>query len=375
MPVPSSAPLRFIISGGGTGGHIYPAVAIANELRARHPDCEILFVGALGRMEMVRVPEAGYEIRGLRVAGLQRRFTLQNLAFPFKLIGAVREARRIVQEFRPDVVVGVGGYASAPTLLAASNLDIPTLIQEQNSYAGLTNKLLAKRAARICVAYEGMERFFPASKIVLTGNPVRSDILSARQHSLEAAQYFDLTAGKCTVLVIGGSLGARTINQSIRAGLERLVEAGCQVIWQTGKPYYNEAVSFATPFQARGVKVFDFIKRMDLAFALADVVVSRAGALAISELSLTGHPCILVPSPNVAEDHQTKNAQALADRGAAILIPDAEASDRLIDELLALIRDPARQESLRRRLRPLGRPQATAAIVNEVLALVPSGRH
>lgn len=369
MSSPHSAPLRVIISGGGTGGHIYPAVAIANEIRARHPDAAILFVGALGRMEMVRVPEAGYEIKGLRVAGLQRRLTFQNLAFPFKLIGAVREAGRIVHDFRPDVVVGVGGYASAPTLLAAAYQGIPTLIQEQNSYAGLTNKLLAKRAARICVAYEGMERFFPKEKLVLTGNPVRSDILHYREHSLEAARHFDLIAGKRTVLVIGGSLGARTLNHALAAGLNQLVEAGCQVIWQTGKPYYNEALTVASPYQARGVRVYDFLKRMDLAFALADVVVSRAGALAISELSLTGHPTILVPSPNVAEDHQTKNAQALVAQGAALMIPDAEAAARLVPELLALINDAVRQQSLRQHLLPLGRPQATAAIVSEVLAL------
>mgnify|MGYP002780316863 CR=1 FL=1 len=360
---------RVIISGGGTGGHIYPAVAIANEIKARFPQAAILFVGALGRMEMVRVPEAGYEIQGLRVAGLQRRLTLDNLAFPFKLISAVREARRIVQEFRPDVVVGVGGYASAPTLLAATNLGLPTLIQEQNSYAGLTNKLLGKRVNRICVAYEGMERFFPKEKLILTGNPVRSDILSARQHGVEAAQHFGLAAGRPTVLLIGGSLGARTLNQAMAAGLRRLVEAGCQVVWQTGKTYHSEATSVAAPFVMRGVKVFDFIKRMELAFALADVVVSRAGALSISELSLTGHPTILVPSPNVAEDHQTKNAQALAQRGAALLMSDADAAARLIDEVLALVQNSARQESLRKNLLPLGRPNATAAIVNEVLAL------
>lgn len=358
-----------IISGGGTGGHIYPAVAIANEIRARQPDAVLLFVGALGRMEMTRVPEAGYDIKGLRVAGLQRRLTLDNLAFPFKLIGAVREAKRIVQEFRPDVVVGVGGYASAPTLLAASYLGIPMLIQEQNSYAGLTNRLLGKRANRICVAYDGMERFFSKEKILLTGNPVRSDILSARQHGVEAAQHFGLAAGRRTVLVIGGSLGARTLNEALAAGLPRLVESGCQVMWQTGKMYYPEAVGAAAPFAGRGVKVFDFIKRMDLAFALADVVVSRAGALAISELSLTGHPSILVPSPNVTEDHQTKNALALAERGAALLLPDAEAAARLVDEVLALVQNPARQDALRQKLLPLGRPHATSAIVNEVLAL------
>ncbi len=345
-------------------------MAIANELRARHPQAEILFVGALGRMEMVRVPEAGYAIKGLRVAGLQRRFTLENLAFPFKLIGAVREARRIVQEFRPDVVVGVGGYASAPTLLAAVNLGLPTLIQEQNSYAGLTNKLLGKRADRICVAYDGMERFFPKHKVLLTGNPVRSDILSARQHGVEAAQYLGLAAGRPTVLLIGGSLGARTLNEAMAAGLARLVDAGCQVIWQTGKVFYPEAQAVAAPFANRGVRVFDFIQRMDLVFALADVVVSRAGALAISELSLTGHPSILVPSPNVTEDHQTKNAQALVQRGAALLVPDADARPRLIDAVLALVHDPARQEALRQNLLPLGRPNATAAIASEVLALV-----
>lgn len=363
------APPRIIISGGGTGGHIYPAVAIANELRARFPTAPILFVGALGRMEMVRVPEAGYEIKGLRVAGLQRRLTMENLAFPFKLISAVREARRIVQEFRPDVVVGVGGYASAPTLLAATNLGMPTLIQEQNSYAGLTNKLLGKRVDRICVAYEGMERFFPKAKLLLTGNPVRSDILRAREHGVEAAQFFGLAAGRCTVLIIGGSLGARTLNLAVAGGLDQLVANGCQVIWQTGRHYYQEALQRATPYLQRGVKVYDFIKRMDLAYALADVVVSRAGALAISELSLTGHPSILVPSPNVAEDHQTKNAQALVDRNAALLIPDAAAADRLMPEVLALVKDPVRQAALRQNLLPLGRPNATSAIVNEVLAL------
>ncbi len=367
---PASRPLRVIISGGGTGGHIYPAVAIANELRARQPDCEILFVGALGRMEMMRVPEAGYEIRGLRVAGLQRRLTLQNLAFPFKLIGAVREARRIVHDFAPDVVVGVGGYASAPTLLAATYEHIPALIQEQNSYAGLTNKLLAKRVQRICVAYEGMERFFPADKLVLTGNPVRSDIMHAHSHGIEAAQHFELAAGRPTVLVIGGSLGARTLNLAMAAGLARLVEAGYQVIWQTGKPYFAEATAKATPYIGRGVRVFDFIKRMDLAFGLATVVVSRAGALAISELSLTGHPSILVPSPNVAEDHQSKNAQALEKRGAALCVKDSEAGEKLIDQLLALLADEKQQASLRKNLLPLGKPRATSAIVNEVLALV-----
>ncbi|MFD2786643.1 undecaprenyldiphospho-muramoylpentapeptide beta-N-acetylglucosaminyltransferase [Hymenobacter rubripertinctus] len=362
--------MKLIISGGGTGGHIFPAVAIANEVRRRHPDAEILFVGANGRMEMTRVPEAGYNIVGLDIAGLQRSFTPKNLLFPLKVMRAVRKAGKIINEFRPDAVVGVGGYASAPVLLAATSRAIPALIQEQNSYAGLVNKLLAKRVQRICVAYEGMAKFFPADRLVLTGNPVRTEIADGQR--AEARAFFGLDERRPVLLVIGGSLGARTLNQATAAALPRLQAAGVQLLWQTGKLYFPEADKQAVPFAADGLHAHEFVHRMDLAYAAADVVVSRAGALSVSELCLTGKPSILVPSPNVAEDHQTKNALALTTKDAALLVRDAQATTTLYDQALALLQDPARQQQLSANIRALARPQATATIVDELLKLIPN---
>ncbi len=366
MAVNSTEPLRIIISGGGTGGHIFPAVAIANEIRFRYPNAEILFVGANGRMEMTRVPDAGYKIVGLDITGLQRRLTPQNLIFPLRVIRSVRKAGRLIEEFRPDAVVGVGGYASAPVLLAATSRAIPSLIQEQNSYAGLVNKLLAKRVNRICVAYDGMEKFFPADKLVLTGNPVRTEI--SRGDRAEAQHFFGLDPNRKTILVVGGSLGARTLNQATAAALPRLLEAGIQLLWQTGKLYFPEAQQQAD--QAAGLHALEFIQRMDLAYAAADTVISRAGALSVSELCLTGKASILVPSPNVAEDHQTKNALALVSKGAAVLITDEHAPARLYDEALRLLADPERQQQLSLRVHELARPDATVTIVDELLKLI-----
>ncbi|MGI4742258.1 MAG: undecaprenyldiphospho-muramoylpentapeptide beta-N-acetylglucosaminyltransferase [Janthinobacterium lividum] len=360
--------MKFIISGGGTGGHIFPAVAIANEIRRREPTAEILFVGANGRMEMTRVPEAGYEIVGLDITGLQRRLTPQNLLFPVRVFRSVRRAGKLVEQFRPDVVVGVGGYASAPVLLAATSRGIPSLIQEQNSYAGLVNKLLARRVGKICVAYDGMEKFFPAGKIVLTGNPVRTEI--AHGSRAEAQQFFGLDGTKQTLLIIGGSLGARTLNMATTAALLRLREAGIQLLWQTGKLYYPEAKAQTADFAGDKLQALEFIQRMDLAYAAADVVISRAGALSVSELCLTGKASILVPSPNVAEDHQTKNALSLVSKGAAVLITDEHAPTRLYDEALRLLADPARQQQLSARVLELARPNATVAIVDELFKLI-----
>jgi len=361
-------PLRIIISGGGTGGHIFPAVAIANELRRRRPDTEILFVGANGRMEMTRVPDAGYRIVGLDITGLQRRLTPQNLLFPVRVFRSVRKAGKLIEEFRPDAVVGVGGYASAPVLLAATSRGIPSLIQEQNSYAGLVNKLLARRVGRICVAYDGMEKFFPADKLVVTGNPVRTEIAGGDR--VEAMKFFGLNPDQKTLLVVGGSLGARTLNLATAAALPRLREASVQLLWQTGKLYFPEAQQQVAAYQQDNLRALEFIQRMDLAYAAADVVVSRAGALSVSELCLTGKASILVPSPNVAEDHQTKNALALVNKGAAVLITDEHAPARLYDEALRLLDDPARQQQLSTRVRELARPHATTTIVDELLKLI-----
>ena len=361
-------PLRIIISGGGTGGHIFPAIAIANELRRRHPDAEILFVGANGRMEMTRVPEAGYNIVGLDISGLQRRLTPQNLLFPVRVFRAVRKAGKLIDKFHPDAVVGVGGYASAPVLLAATSRAIPSLIQEQNSYAGLVNKLLGKRVSKICVAYEGMEKFFPADKLTLTGNPVRTEIAHADR--AEALRFFGLDPTRKILLVVGGSLGARTLNQATAAALPRLKEAGVQLLWQTGKLYFPQAQQQAAPFAADKLQALEFIQRMDFAYAAADVVISRAGALSVSELCLTGKPSVLVPSPNVAEDHQTKNALALVSKGAAVLITDEHAPARLYDETLRLLADEPRQRQLSQRVHELAKLEATAAIVDELLSLI-----
>lgn len=358
---------RILISGGGTGGHIFPALSIANALKER-VDAEILFVGADNRMEMERVPAAGYEIKGLPVAGFDRRNLLKNISVLIKLRKSIAMARSIVKEFKPDIAIGVGGYCSGPTLKAAQRAGVPTLLQEQNSYAGVTNKLLAKKAEKICVAYPGLERFFPSDKIVLTGNPIRKDLLEAQITPEKARERFGLNAKLPTVLVVGGSLGALTLNESMEAGLKRLYEEGIQVIWQTGKNFGDRGPAAAKGLS--GIVVTKFISDMAAAYAAADLVVSRAGAGSISELELLGKPCILVPSPNVAEDHQTKNARALSDRGAALLIPDSEARTKLTDEIISLIEDKKRLSDMSEEIRKLALPDSDEKIVDEILNIL-----
>jgi UDP-N-acetylglucosamine--N-acetylmuramyl-(pentapeptide) pyrophosphoryl-undecaprenol N-acetylglucosamine transferase len=359
-----------IVSGGGTGGHIFPALAIANEFRERYPQAEILFVGAKGRMEMTRVPEAGYKIIGLWISGLQRRLTLSNLLFPVKVVASYFKAKSILKAFRPDVVVGTGGFASGPVLMAATRRGIPSLIQEQNSFAGLANKQVAGKVNRVCVAYEGMEKYFPREKIVLTGNPVRKDLLHIESKRAEGLRHFGFDDDNKTLLILGGSLGARTINESVLAGIEKLIDARVQVIWQTGKNYYLACKDRVSSYNTSRMRIHDFIREMDLAYAAADVVVSRSGALAVSELCIAQKPCILVPSPNVAEDHQRKNAEALTSRGAAVMVPDNEAVDRLVDEALRLMFDKQRAEELSRNIAKFARPNATRDIVDEIEKLV-----
>jgi len=361
---------RLLISGGGTGGHIFPAVAIANEFRERYPEAEILFVGAEGRMEMTRVPEAGYKIIGLWISGLQRKLTLSNLLFPVKLLASYFKAKRIVKTFNPDVVVGTGGYASGPIMIAATRAHIPSVIQEQNSFAGLTNKQVANKVSRICVAYEGMERYFPADRIVLTGNPVRKNILTVGSKREAGKSHFGFDESTRTLLIIGGSLGARTINESILKGIDKIIDAKIQVIWQTGKGYYDLYKSSLAKYDLQRIRVQDFVKEMDLAYAAADVIISRSGALAVSEICIAGKPCIMVPSPNVAEDHQTKNAMALVDKNAAVLVRDVEASTKLVDEALHLMFDNERMERLSSNITMLARPNATRDIVNEIEQII-----
>jgi UDP-N-acetylglucosamine--N-acetylmuramyl-(pentapeptide) pyrophosphoryl-undecaprenol N-acetylglucosamine transferase len=361
---------RIIISGGGTGGHIFPAIAIANAIKEVHPNAEILFVGAEGKMEMEKVPQAGYKIVGLPVAGFQRKLTFKNFLFPFKLLSSLLKARNIVKEFKPDVAVGVGGYASGPLLYAASTKGIPTLIQEQNSYAGVTNKILSKKAKTICVAYQGMERFFSKDKIVYTGNPVRKDILEYKSKKQEGLQFFGLNENVNTIFIMGGSLGARTVNKSVIANLDMLVEAGVQVIWQTGKFYYKECLEVVSKINSDKIKVLEFINDMNLAYAVADIVISRAGALSISELCLVQKPVILVPSPNVAEDHQTKNAMALVEVNAAQLIKDDQAERVLVPAVLKLLQNKEKQEIYSENITKLGKPNAAKEIASEVLKLV-----
>lgn len=362
--------LRVIISGGGTGGHIFPAISIANALRERNPETEILFVGAEGKMEMEKVPAAGYKIIGLPVRGFQRRLTFQNVTFFYKLLVSIMRARKIVRSFKPDIVVGVGGFASGPVLRAATRMRIPTLIQEQNSYAGVTNKILSARVDRICVAYEDMERFFPKEKIVFTGNPVRKDLTDVSQKKEEGLNFFDLKGNKKTILVVGGSLGARTINQSIAAKIGHIEENQVQLVWQTGKDYYPKALDAMKNFNGSDIRIFDFIHRMDLAYSVADVVISRAGASTVSELCMVRKPAILVPSPNVAEDHQTKNAMALIKNDAAMMIEDAESMNRLVPEALELLKDEFRLNVYRENIRKLAVPNAGERIANEIYNLV-----
>ncbi|GAB2528438.1 undecaprenyldiphospho-muramoylpentapeptide beta-N-acetylglucosaminyltransferase [Spirosoma aerophilum] len=361
--------MNVIISGGGTGGHIYPAIAIANELKAIDPKTNILFVGAEGKMEMEKVPRAGYTIVGLPVVGIKRELTLSNLAFPFKLGRSLIRAQQIVRDFRPDVAVGVGGYASGPLLLAASLKGIPTLIQEQNSYAGLTNKVLARWAKRICVAYPGMEAFFAPEKIKMTGNPVRSDIQFASQQVAAGRAFFNLEANRPTLLIIGGSQGARTINESIEKGLQRFVDAGVQVIWQTGTAFIDRARTAIAATGSTLIKAYDFIYDMDKAYAVSDSVVSRAGALSVSELCLVGRPAILVPLPTAAEDHQTKNAMSLVEHNAALLVNDRTAREELVTAALDLLTNPTRQQQLSQQIKTLAKPNAARDIANEVIKL------
>lgn len=357
---------RFIVSGGGTGGHIFPAVSIANELKRRYPDSDILFVGALGRMEMERVPAAGYKIEGLPVSGFDRKNMIRNFRVLLNLAISMVKARRIVKRFKPEIAIGVGGYASGPLLKAAAALGVPTLIQEQNSYAGVTNKLLAQKASRICVAYDNMEKFFPADKIVKTGNPVRQDLFNVDPKSGDAYAFFGLNPNLKTLLIVGGSLGARTINQSIIAGMQSLIESGIQVIWQTGKFYIDEARKAAAPFMCERLVVTDFVSRMDYAYAIADLVISRAGASSISELCLLAKPVILVPSPNVAEDHQTQNALALVNKDAAVLIKDVDSVNNLCSTALSLIQNDAKLQELSVHIAALAEKNSASRIVDEV---------
>lgn len=357
---------RFIISGGGTGGHIYPAVAIANELKSRFPEAEFLFVGAKDKMEMQKVPHAGYAIRGLWISGIQRKLTLDNVMFPLKLASSMWNSFKIIKSFKPDVVIGTGGFASGAVLKVASMLNIPTVIQEQNSYPGITNKLLAKKANKICVAYENLERFFPKDKMILTGNPVRQDLINEASKS-EAIAYFKLDANKKTLLVLGGSLGARRINQLIEKELDFLLSQNIQIIWQCGKLYLNDYSKYN---EKENVQVVAFIDRMDLVYAAADVVISRSGASSVSELCIVGKPTIFIPSPNVSEDHQTKNAKAISDKNGAILIRESELETQFETVFSDLISSESKQAELSQNIKKLAKPNATKDIVEEIVKLI-----
>ncbi|SEA07608.1 UDP-N-acetylglucosamine-N-acetylmuramylpentapeptide N-acetylglucosamine transferase [Porphyromonadaceae bacterium NLAE-zl-C104] len=366
---------RIIISGGGTGGHIFPAISIANAVKERWPDSEILFVGAEDRMEMERVPAAGYKIVGLPVAGFDRKNLLKNFSVLIKLFRSMQKARKIIDDFKPAIAVGVGGYASGPTLRAAAAKGVPTLLQEQNSYAGVTNKMLARKAATICVAYEGMEQFFPKEKIVLTGNPCRQDLVVSEENRAEGYAHFQLDPAKRTILMVGGSLGARTLNQSIIYAFPELAKADdLQVIWQCGKYYYKEIQQLQSEGKIpSNVHLFDFVSRMDYAYSVADLIISRAGAGSISEFSLLGKAVILVPSPNVAEDHQTKNARALVDKDAAIMVTDTEAPDILFDKAIALVRNDGELKKLSENIIKLAQHDSAKRIVDEIAKIILSG--
>ena len=357
---------KFILSGGGTGGHIYPAVAIANELKSRFPDAEFLFVGAEDKMEMQKVPQAGYAIKGLWIAGLQRKLTLQNMLFPVKLINSLWKSRKIIKEFKPDVVIGTGGFASGPLLQMANMLGIPTLIQEQNSFPGITNKLLSKKANAICVAYENLDQFFPKEKMILTGNPVRQDLIAIDEKREEAIAYFKLDAKKKTLLVLGGSLGARRINQLIEKELNTILAQNVQIIWQCGKLYFEEYKKY----NSENVQVVAFIERMDFVYAAADIIISRAGASSVSELCIVGKPVIFIPSPNVAEDHQTKNAKAIVDKKGAILLKESQLDSEFSLVFEALLKDAEKQKQLSENIKELALPEATQQIADEVVKLI-----
>jgi UDP-N-acetylglucosamine--N-acetylmuramyl-(pentapeptide) pyrophosphoryl-undecaprenol N-acetylglucosamine transferase len=362
--------IKVIISGGGTGGHIFPAIAIANALKAINSSIEILFVGAEGKMEMEKVPAAGYKIEGLPIAGIKRELSLDNLSFPLKLVKSLSKAGSVMKNFNPDVAVGVGGYASGPMLYMASRKGIPTLIQEQNSYPGITNKILSKKASKVCVAYENMDRFFEAGKIIFTGNPVREDIKHIDGKKLDACKFFGIDPSKPTLLVVGGSQGARSINRAIKAGLNQINDAGVQLIWQTGKLFFSEAKEAIESLNVTSLHAFDFISKMDLAYAAADAVVARAGASTVSELCIVKKPAILVPLPTAAEDHQTKNCIALVERNAALLVNDSDASSVLVNNALALISNDQQRNSLSENIAVMARPDAAQQIAKEVLRLV-----
>jgi len=358
--------INILLSGGGTGGHIYPAVAIANELKQRFPAANFLFVGAKDRMEMEKVPQSGYDIKGLWITGIQRKLTVTNLLFPFKLISSLWKANRIIRKFKPDVVIGTGGFASGPTLYVAALKKIPTLIQEQNSYPGITNKLLSKKVDKICVAYDGLNRFFPESKIIKTGNPVRQDLLEIDSKREESLGFFGLQPNKKILLVLGGSLGARKINQLIEENIDWIIDQNVQVIWQTGKLYINDYKKYS---KKKGVQTYAFLNKMDLAYAAADFIISRAGAGSISELCMVGKPVLFIPSPNVTEDHQAKNALAIVEKEAALMLKETELDSfqKIFGELITVVR---KQESLSENIKKLELPRATQDIAAEVRKLI-----
>lgn len=358
---------KFILSGGGTGGHIYPAIAIADELKSRYPNAEFLFVGASDRMEMDKVPQAGYNIEGLWISGVQRKLTLKNLAFPLKLLMSLLRSKKIIKKFKPDAVIGTGGFASGPLLQVATSKGVPSLIQEQNSYPGITNKLLSKKVNTICVAYDGLEKFFPKEKIKLTGNPIRKDLLSVTGKHVEGKDAFGLIHSKHTLLVLGGSLGARRINQLVETHIEVFEAQNVQMIWQCGKLYYDQYKQYDT---MDNVQVHAFLNNMDMAYAAADVIISRAGAISVSELCIVGKPVIFIPSPNVAEDHQTKNAKAVADKDAAILIREKDLEVDFVKTFTALMSDEDRRKTLSENIKKLALVNATNDIVNEVEKLI-----
>ena len=361
------AVLKFILSGGGTGGHIYPAIAIANELKLQFPDCEILFVGAKDKMEMQKVPQAGYKIKGLWIAGIQRRLTFENTLFPVKLITSLLQSRTIIANFKPDVVIGTGGFASGPLLRVASISGIPTIIQEQNSYPGITNKWLSRKANKICVAYENLEQFFPKNKIVMTGNPVRQDLLFINENKKEAFTYFKLSDNKKVLLVLGGSLGSRRINQLIAKELVNFTSQNLQIIWQCGKLYFEEYQHYNNN---ENIRVVAFIDRMDLVYTAADIIISRSGASSVSELCLVGKPVIFIPSPNVAEDHQTKNAKSIVDKNGALMVREKELDTQFNTIFNKLLANEAAQKELSENIKKLAKTNATKDIVKEIIKLI-----
>ncbi len=362
---------RVIISGGGTGGHIFPAIAIADEIKMRNPKAEILFIGAIGKMEMEKVPNAGYTIEGLNIVGFQRKISFSNFLLPFKIAKSLLKARSIIREFKPQAVVGVGGYASGPTLQAATMLKLPTLVQEQNSFPGKTNKLLSSKVKVICTAYEGLERFFPKEKIRLTGNPVRHEMVTIGGKREEAINHYGFNSAKKTILIIGGSLGARTLNNALVGNLKVIMDQeDVQILWQCGKLYFEQMLETMNQNIFDSVKLVQFIERMDLAYAAADIIISRAGAISVSELCLIGKPVVLVPSPNVAEDHQTKNAMALVNKNAAVLVKDSDANEHLFSTVFELLKNESRMQEYRSEIKKLARPNATVDIVNELEKIV-----